>query len=414
MSESHSLTAGGGFITDAPSVQGGGFIVDDPKTSIPASHKHDASIPTSTNEQSSSTTTPTPKPAATIATTTAATNAPSTATSSEPTLYADLSPEVRARIEKNRDAAKERYAIYQRRQAMAKALEEDFEKDSTGLTKGKAAAEIDKAMREIEPLPKNNWTKFYDYDLSKMKDTRGGFIQDVVDESEQPADANARLLALAKSLQQREALDDAEAEMQLKRKWQPTLAEEDPSIFLGAEGNPECQDCTSVDVDFQILRHFNVGVCIGCRDQQPEKYSLLTKTECRQDYLLTDPELRDRELFPWWERPNPKKATWNNMMLYLRCQVEAYAYEKWGGPEGLDAEFERRERQKEERKEKKFKQELRDLRNKTRTSVWQDRKIQKRPKTHQHDFGVALVDPKTGASVQTCVECGIQVECEEF
>ncbi|KAF9970079.1 hypothetical protein BGZ73_007327 [Actinomortierella ambigua] len=393
---SESSTAGGGFIVES-STNGGGFIVDEPSSSMSSSlPKNDATIPPVTVEQaqpSSSTAAPNP-----------------TSTPSGPILYADLSPEAKALIEKNRQAALERYAIYQRRKAIAKALEEDFEKDTIGLTKGKTAAEIDKAMKEIEPLPKNNWTKFYDYDLSKIKDSRGGFLHEIDDE--EPADANARLLQLAKKEQQL-ALE-ADEELQRKRKWQPTLAEEDPSIFLGAEGNPECQDCTSVDVDFQILRHFNVGVCIACRDRQPEKYSLLTKTECRHDYLLTDPELRDRELFPWWERPNPKKATWNNMMLYLRCQVEAYAFQKWGGPEGLDAEYERRERQKEERKEKKFKQELRDLRNKTRTSVWQDRKLQKRPKTHQHEFGVALVDPKTGASVQTCIECGIQVECEEF
>jgi len=141
---------------------------------------------------------------------------------------------------------------------------------------------------------------------------------------------------------------------------------------------------------------------------------LLTKTECRQDYLLTDPELRDTELFPFWERPNPRKSTWNNMMLYLRCQVEEFAFKKWNGPEGLDQEFERRERDKETRKEVRFKKELRDLRNKTRTSVWQDKKLRNRAKVHKHDYGAALVDPSTGASVQTCIECGIQVECEEF
>ncbi|KAG0245401.1 hypothetical protein BGW41_000028 [Actinomortierella wolfii] len=382
-------TTGGGFIVDEPSGTGGGFIVDDSKASI-----------TTTNA----------KPDPPIAS--SSTSSPTVSTSG-PALFSELSPEVKARIEKNRQAAKERYEAYQRRQALEKALLEDFEKDTAGLTVGKTAVEIDKAMREIEPLPKNNWTKFYDYDLSKMRDTRGGFIQEIEDE---PEDINAKFLNQAKKdqQQQQEDFEQNENERRRKRKWEPTLAEEDPSIFLGAEDNPECQDCKSVDVDFQILRHFNVGVCIACRDRQPEKYSLLTKTECRQDYLLTDPELRDRELFPWWERPNPKKSTWNNMMLYLRCQVEEYAFKKWGGPEGLDAEFERRERQKLERKEKKFKQELRDLRNKTRTSVWQDKNLQKRPKTHQHSFGVALVDPKTGASVQTCVECGIQVECEEF
>ncbi|OAQ29677.1 DNA repair protein [Linnemannia elongata AG-77] len=321
----------------------------------------------------------------------------------------ELPADVQARIERNRLAALERRAKYQKRLDSERSIAQQFgevlplpslasaggESGAGYLTSAiieKNAAEIHKAMEEVEPLPKNEWTKFYDYDLSKMKDTRAGFIQVIDDDKKR----------------------DAEDENSKKRKWEPTLAQPDPSIFLGADDNYECQDCTSIDVDFQLLRYFHVPVCIGCRDAQPEKYSLLTKTECRADYLLTDPELRDTDLFSFWERPNPKKSTWNNMMLYLRCQVEEFAFKKWGGPEGLDKEFEKREREKEARKEVKFKKELRDLRNKTRTSVWQDKRMQQRPKIHKHNFGTALVDPESGASVQTCVECGIQVECEEF
>ncbi|KAF8929026.1 XPA protein C-terminus-domain-containing protein [Dissophora ornata] len=327
----------------------------------------------------------------------------------------ELPPEAQAKIERNRLAALERRAKTLRRLESERAIDLEFEGDSggggfigiEGESSGsgrmstaafieKNAQLIHKAMEEVEPLPKNGWTKFYDYDLSKMKDTRAGFIQE---------------------LNEKDAIgsnENAEDENSRKRKWQPSIAQPDPSIFLGAEDNYECQDCTSVDVDFQLLRHFHVPVCIGCRDTQPERYSLLTKTECRMDYLLTDPELRDTELFPFWERPNPRKSTWNNMMLYLRCQVEEFAFKKWGGPEGLDREFEKRERDKEARKEIKFKKELRDLRNKTRTSVWQDKRTKQRAKVHKHDFGTALVDPESGASVQTCIECGIQVECEEF
>lgn len=38
--------------------------------------------------------------------------------------------------------------------------------------------------------------------------------------------------------------------------------------------------------------------------------------------------------------------------------MEEYAFKKWGGPEGLDAEYERRESQKKEKKDKKFKEKL--------------------------------------------------------
>lgn len=39
-------------------------------------------------------------------------------------------------------------------------------------------------------------------------------------------------------------------------------------------------------------------------------------------------------------------------------QVEEYAFKKWGGEEGLDAEYERREAQKKEKKDKRFKEKL--------------------------------------------------------
>ncbi|RUS12657.1 hypothetical protein BC937DRAFT_87300 [Endogone sp. FLAS-F59071] len=122
-------------------------------------------------------------------------------------------------------------------------------------------------------------------------------------------------------------------------------------------------------------------------------------------------ELRDTELLPHLAKPNPHKATWNNMMLYVREQVQEYAFKKWGGAENLDAEFERRQAEKKRRKETEFKKKLADLRKRTMTSAW----IEKRnPPKHEHVFGDSVVDPETGESTQTCSECGLTVEVEEF
>lgn len=52
------------------------------------------------------------------------------------------------------------------------------------------------------------------------------------------------------------------------------------------------------------------------------------------DYLLTDEELRDEQRMPHWERPNPRKSTYARMKLYLREQVESFAFAKWNGAEG--------------------------------------------------------------------------------
>lgn len=51
---------------------------------------------------------------------------------------------------------------------------------------------------------------------------------------------------------------------------------------------PKCRECGSIELDFQIMRIFGVPVCPKCKIDHPDKYSLLTKTECKEDYLLTD------------------------------------------------------------------------------------------------------------------------------
>lgn len=105
---------------------------------------------------------------------------------------------------------------------------------------------------------------------------------------------------------------------------------------------------------------FDVKVCRKCRNDFPDKYSLLTKTECKQDYLLTDPELKDAELLPHMLKANPHASNFSNMMLYLREQVEKVAYEKWGGEEGLDAEWAKRVENQKKQKDRKFEESLRE------------------------------------------------------
>lgn len=45
-------------------------------------------------------------------------------------------------------------------------------------------------------------------------------------------------------------------------------------------------------------------------------------------------------------------------MLYLREQVEEFAWNKWGSAEKLDEEFERRDNEKKQKKEKKHKEKM--------------------------------------------------------
>lgn len=50
----------------------------------------------------------------------------------------------------------------------------------------------------------------------------------------------------------------------------------------------KCRECGSLEIDFVWQETFGCAVCGKCKERYPEKYSLLTKTEAKEDYLLTD------------------------------------------------------------------------------------------------------------------------------
>ena len=54
------------------------------------------------------------------------------------------------------------------------------------------------------------------------------------------------------------------------------------AIYLDANRNPKCHDCGSVDIDQMYRKIFKCLVCDKCRNEKVEKYSLLTKTECKE------------------------------------------------------------------------------------------------------------------------------------
>ena len=53
-------------------------------------------------------------------------------------------------------------------------------------------------------------------------------------------------------------------------------------MFLDASRNPKCGECQSVDIDQTFRKVFGCLVCHKCKNEKPEKYSLLTKTECKE------------------------------------------------------------------------------------------------------------------------------------
>ena len=155
-------------------------------------------------------------------------------------------------------------------------------------------------------------------------------------------------------------------------------AEIESGTFKGKYGDGrrdvkgKCRECNSLEIDWKWQDIFGIGICNICKEKLPDKYSLLTKTEARDDYLLTDPELKDEELLPHLERPNPHKQFFHPMQLFLRLQVEAYAFspQKWGSAEALDEEYAKRQVVSKERKQKKFKNKLEDLKKRTRVEAY--------------------------------------------
>ncbi|SMQ53528.1 unnamed protein product [Zymoseptoria tritici ST99CH_3D7] len=258
--------------------------------------------------------------------------------------------------------------------------------------------------------------KFVEYDFSKMTDTKGGFMTHEDDPYNktlnQPGEDGKPANMTLKEWEQQQLQRRLRA--QKAGPYEPGL-----SVFDQATAK-KCRECGTLEIDWTWDEVFHCQVCHSCKEKLPDKYSLLTKSEAREDYLLTDPELKDPELLPHLEKPNPHKAHWHSMMLYLRYQIEEYAFSdrKWGSAEALDEEFERRKTEAKDRKEKKFKNKLNELKKRTRVDAY------KRARgggggefgdtigngRHEHEWGRSVEDPETGMQKKSCVECGMEVE----
>ncbi|PVV02650.1 hypothetical protein BB560_002893 [Smittium megazygosporum] len=227
--------------------------------------------------------------------------------------------------------------------------------------------------KETENTNANNSKKrkldkksYIDYDLSKIKQTKGGYL-----------------------VNEREYENDEVKESFESNKPKNIIV--DLPLLDGKSGAPKCTECGSIDIDATFFQVYD-------------------------DYLLTEGELRDPELFKVWVRPNPHKSTFSNMLLYMRGQVEAYAEKKWGSFLALDQEFERRALMKEKKKTEKLTKSFRDLRNRTRTEQWRkSRNIKfEIPQDHKHVFVSNSKSPDSSEGKQKCSICGIVVEIEEF
>ncbi|TQS38336.1 hypothetical protein Golomagni_01156 [Golovinomyces magnicellulatus] len=348
--------------------------------------------------------------------------------------------ETNRRIEENRLKAKalrENYLATESTSQHAKYTPSGFliDKDPTGKKRSHASISsvVPESSRDARHIshdegiqPARKYKKYIDHDFSTMKDTKGGFLS---------ADDDPWNKAM-----NHQKVEEKPAHMTLKEWERHQLIKGlrnrkegpfEPGIGMSSkELGKKCRECKSLEIDWQWEEVFRCAVCSRCKEKFPEKYSLLTKTEAKDDYLLTDllvAELKDAELLPHLNKPNPHKSHWHDMMLFLRYQVEEYAFgKKWGSSETLDAEFEKREADKKIKKDKKFQSKLKELKKKTRSEAYRrnnnsssgvgaqfgDRIVGARSR-HEHQWGLS-VENAEGLSVKKCVECGMEIEELEF
>jgi DNA-repair protein complementing XP-A cells len=144
-----------------------------------------------------------------------------------------------------------------------------------------------------ELRPARKFSKYVDYNFSAMTDTKGGFLSTEDDPWNKSMSTGAAPSGAAPRADQKPAhMTAAEWErMQMIRKLQrsqdgpfaPSL-----SALADEKTRKRCRECRSVEIDFVWEEVFGCAVCNACKEKYPEKYSLLTKTECKEDYLLTD------------------------------------------------------------------------------------------------------------------------------
>lgn len=294
-----------------------------------------------------------------------------------------LTDEQRKKIDANRQKALEKIRQKQQNFRDASANQNPSLVNEVSSTTGAVATKSFDGIR-----PSIQKSSYIDYDLSTMKDSKGGFI------SGDPSTSN----------KQEKTFDEWREEQRIVRDLPPPM---------DLENAIKCYECGSFELNQKLYDVFKCRVCKRCEKDIPDKYSLLTKTECREDYFLTDPELRDDSILPHMEKPNPH-GTFNRMQLYLRYQVEEFAFKKWGGAEGLDAEWQRREEQKIKRRDKKYENKMKEMRKKTRAEEYNRRLREGKYNEHKHEWSNELVGGKNedGLDVvkRRCIDCGFELE----
>ncbi|GMM33948.1 DNA repair protein [Saccharomycopsis crataegensis] len=275
----------------------------------------------------------------------------------------------------------------------AKALQRKKDLLNGSLNGQTSAQRPDASNRNAKDNRKNKKmikkSDYIQYDISNTKDTKGGYIME------------PRRSETDKTLD--EWRQQQEKSKEIRRV-------QDPAPPLDISAAPKCYECNTIDINSEFFNVYGSRVCNKCKEKLPEKYSLLTKTECKQDYFLTESELMDTSIFNKIEKPNPH-AKFSRMQLFLRYQIEEFAFKKWGGSDGLDEEWLRRQKYKIDKKAKNFEAKLKEMKKRTRAEEY-TRKLREKKDDgygHAHDWSEPL-DVDGTVVRRRCKDCGLETE----
>lgn len=151
-------------------------------------------------------------------------------------------------------------------------------------------ARANTANRPLDAIrPARNFTKYVDYDFSKMKDTKGGFLTEEDDPFNKALHApDGKKEEKPANMTQKEW--ERQQLLQSLRRERAGPFEPAISILEDKSKQKTCRECGSLEIDWKWEEMLQCCVCNACKEKFPEKYSLLTKTEAKEDYLLTDRE----------------------------------------------------------------------------------------------------------------------------
>lgn len=129
---------------------------------------------------------------------------------------------------------------------------------------------------------------------------------------------------------------------------------------------------------------------------------MITRTEAKNEYLLKDCDLDQREPpLRFIAKKNPNPLARSDMKLYLHIQVEERALEVWGTEEILIAEKEKRTVKRKERQKKDYDKKMKTLRMAVRSSLYK-----KKSSTHIHEYGEEKYNKSDDTFEKSCKTCG--------